>query len=137
MNQSFHRLFCWVGLGLDAFLLTSLMSHFPPSSPTALISFPLSLSIPTDVLDGVEGHSEENAIDSERGEDEEEGRAENDDTDEATNAAASPSMLVTNPLSLEASVPATSSTQGTSGLTNTGFELASLGKVASQLCMFV
>lgn len=108
-------------------------------SLTALISFPLSHSILTDVLGGVEGRSGESTIDGERGEDEEEGRAESeqrhvgcgDDTDETTDASASTSVLVTNPLSLEASVPATSSAQGTSGLTNTGFELSALGKVTS------
>lgn len=99
-------------------------------------------SIPADVLDGSEGHPRDVAIDGQRGEDEEEGRAENeqlhvgcgDDTDDTTDTAASASTLATNPPSLEASPPATSSTQGTSGLTNTGFELASLGKVTSQLC---
>lgn len=85
----------------------------------------------------MEGRSGESAIDGERGECREEGRTESDDTDEATDAAASPSVLVTNPLPLEASVPASSSAQGASGLTNAGFELAPLGKVTSQLCMFV
>lgn len=122
-------------------LFNVLLSSFV--SLTALFVYPLSHSIPTDVLDGVEGRCGENAIDGER--DEEEGRAENeqlrvgcgDDTDATTDTTASTSMLVTNPLSLEASVPATSSTQGTSGLTNTGFEIAALGKVTSLLCMFV
>lgn len=102
-------------------------------------SFLLSRSIPAEVLDGVDGHCGENAVDGERAEDEEEGRAENEqlhvggggDSDEATDTAASPSVLLTNPLSLEASGPASSSAQGTSGLTNTGFELAALGKVTS------
>lgn len=91
------------------------------------------------MLDGVEGRSGENAVDGERDEDEEEGRAEDeqlrvgcgDDTDETTDAAASTSLLVTNPLLLEASAPATSSTQGPSGLTNPAFQLAALGKVTS------
>lgn len=85
----------------------------------------------------MESHRGDDAVDSERGEDEEEGRAENeqlrvgcgDDTDETASAAAYSPTVVTNPLLLEASLPATSSTQGTSGLTNTSFELASLGKV--------
>lgn len=89
----------------------------------------------------MEGRCGENANDGKRGEEKEEGRAENeqlhvgcgDDTDEPTDTAASTAMLVTNPLSLEASVPATSSTQGSSGLTNPEFELAALGKVTSQL----
>ncbi|XP_056903400.1 EH domain-binding protein 1 isoform X3 [Takifugu flavidus] len=88
-----------------------------------------------DVSDRVESHRGDDAVDSERGEDEEEGRAENeqlrvgcgDDIDETAGAAAYSPPLVTNPLLLEASLPATSSTQGTSGLTNTSFELASLG----------
>lgn len=87
----------------------------------------------------MESHRGDEAVDSERGEDEEEGRAENerrrvgcgDDTDETAGAAAYSPTLVTNPLLLEASLPATSSTQGTSGPTNTSFELASLGKVTS------
>lgn len=91
------------------------------------------------MLDGVEGRSGEHAVDGERDEDEEEGRAEDeqllvdcgDDTDETTDAAASTSLLVTNPLLLEASAPATSSTQGPSGLTNPTFQLAALGKVTS------
>lgn len=110
------------------------MSLRPLLSP-----LPSSRSIPTDVLDRAESHRGDDAVDSERGEDEEEGRAENeqlrvgcgDDTDEAAGAAAYSPALVTNPLLLEASVPATSSTQGTSGLTNTSFELASLGKLTS------
>lgn len=125
-----------------AHLFNFVLSSFV--SLTALISSPVSHSAPTDVLDGVECHLGDDAIDGERGEDEEEWRAENeqlpvacgdDDTDETTDAASSSApLLVTNPLSLEASLPATSSTQGTSGLTNTGFELASLGKVTSHLC---
>lgn len=87
----------------------------------------------------MESHRGDDAVDSERGEDEEEGRAESeqlrvgcgDDTDETAGAAAYSPPLVTNPLLLEASLPATSGTQGTSGLTNTSFELASLGKVTS------
>lgn len=97
----------------------------------------MSHSIPADVLDGVESHCGVDAIDGERGEDDEERAAETEqlpvgcggDADEPADAAASASAFVTNPLSLEASLPATSSTQGTTGLTNTGFELASLGKV--------
>lgn len=90
-------------------------------------------------MDREESHRGDDAVDSERGEDEEEGRAENeqlrlgcgDDTDETAGAAAYSPPLVTNPLLLEASLPATFSTQGSCGLTNTSFELASLGKVTS------
>lgn len=101
----------------------------------------MSHSIPADVLDGAESHCGDDAIDGERGEDDEERAAETEqlrvgcggDADEPADAAASASApaLVTNPLLLEASLPATSSTQGTAGLTNTGFELPSLGKVIS------
>lgn len=79
----------------------------------------------------MESHGGDDAIDSERGEDEQLRVGCGDDTDETTGAAAYSPTLVTNPLLLEASLPATSSTQGTSGLTNTSFELASLGKVTS------
>ncbi|KAM9344992.1 EH domain-binding protein 1 [Symphorus nematophorus] len=98
-----------------------------------------------DVLDGVRGHHEDDAVDGERGEDEEEGRAEeeqlhfgggggggdDDDDDEsvapAAAAATSASALVTNPLPLEAFLPTTSSTWEPLELTNPGSELTSLG----------
>lgn len=91
----------------------------------------------------MESHCGDDAIDGERGEDDEERAAETEqlrvgcggDVDEPADAAASASAsapaFVTNPLLLEASLPATSSTLGTAGLTNTGFELAPLGKVIS------
>ncbi len=102
----------------------------------SLCLFPLSHSVPTDVLDGVRGHHEDDAVDGERGEDEEEGRAEEeqlhfgggDDADTVA-AATSASALVTNPLPLEAPLPATSSAQGPLELTNPSSELTSLGKI--------
>ncbi|KAL7383747.1 hypothetical protein ABVT39_016821 [Epinephelus coioides] len=102
-----------------------------------------------DVLDGVRGHHEDDAADGERGEDEEQGRAEeeqlhfgggdyddDDDDDTVATAAAaaaaaaattSASALVTNPLPLEANLPATSSTHVPLERTNPGSELTSLG----------
>ncbi|XP_036979770.1 EH domain-binding protein 1 isoform X3 [Acanthopagrus latus] len=102
-----------------------------------------------DVLDGVRGHHEDDAVDGERGEDDEEGRAEeeqlhfgaasasadaaaaaaaaDDDDDDTIAAATSASALVTNPLPLEALLPTTSSTQGPLELTNPGSDLTSLG----------
>ncbi|XP_042288975.1 EH domain-binding protein 1 isoform X2 [Thunnus maccoyii] len=90
-----------------------------------------------DVLDGVRGHHEGDGVDGERGEDEEEGRAEeeqfhfggggDDDDDDTVAATTSASALVTNPLPLEAPLPATSSTQGPLELTNPSSELSSLG----------
>ncbi|XP_027140156.1 EH domain-binding protein 1 isoform X2 [Larimichthys crocea] len=94
-----------------------------------------------DVLEGVRGHHEDDAVDGERGEDEEEGRAEeeqlhfggggdgddDDDEDDTVAPATSASALVTNPLPLEAPQPATSSTLGPLELTNPGSELTSLG----------
>lgn len=94
------------------------------------------------------GHHEDDAVDGERGEDEEEdGRAEkeqlhfgvgHDDGDDdnvapatAATAAASASTLVTNPLPLEFPLLVASSTQGLLGPTNPGSELTSLGKLAS------
>nr|XP_046258763.1 EH domain-binding protein 1 isoform X2 [Scatophagus argus] len=87
-----------------------------------------------DVLDGVRGHHEDDAVDGERGEDEEEGRAEEEqlhfgggDDDDTVAAAPSASALVTNPRLLEAPLAATSSTLGPLELTNPGSELTSLG----------
>ncbi|XP_058507040.1 EH domain-binding protein 1 isoform X2 [Solea solea] len=91
-----------------------------------------------DVLDGVRGHHEDS---DERGkeeeeEEEEEGRAEEDrlhfagagaDADDDATVAAAAFALDTNPLPLEASVPATSSTHGSLELTNPSSELTSLG----------
>ncbi|XP_008285434.1 EH domain-binding protein 1 isoform X3 [Stegastes partitus] len=100
-----------------------------------------------DVLDRVRSHPEVDGVDGERGEDEEEGRAEedhfhfgvggddddgggaDDDDDDAAAAAAvgaATPALVTNPLPLDA-LPTTSSTQGPLELTNPGSELTSLG----------
>lgn len=113
-------------------LTSSPSSHFSLSFPLSLL---LSHSVPTDELDGVRGHHEDDAIDGERGEDEEEGRAEEEqldfggDDDDAVVAATSASALVTNLLPLEAPLPATSSTQGPLELTNPGSELTSLGKI--------
>ncbi|XP_062256954.1 EH domain-binding protein 1 isoform X2 [Platichthys flesus] len=87
-----------------------------------------------DVLDGVRDHHEDD--DGDRGEDEEEGRAEEEKPhvgddgggdDDTVAAATSPFALVTNPLPLEALLPATSSFQGALELTNPGSELTSLG----------
>ncbi|XP_030011242.1 EH domain-binding protein 1 isoform X2 [Sphaeramia orbicularis] len=97
-----------------------------------------------DVLDGVRGRPEDGGVDFERGEEEEEeeraeeeqlhigGSGDDDDDDggdgdSAVFAATSASALVTNPLPIEASLPDTSTTQGTSELTNPGSELTSLG----------
>lgn len=87
------------------------------------------------------GHHEDDAVDGERGENEEEGRAEKeqlhfgggdgDDDDDTVVAAAAASALVTNPLPLEFPLLAASSTQGPLGLTNPGSELTSLGKITS------
>lgn len=88
------------------------------------------------------GHHEDDAVDGERGENEEEGRAEkeqlhfgggdgDDDDDTVVAAAAAASALVTNPLPLEFPLLAASSTQGPLGLTNPGSELTSLGKITS------
>lgn len=97
------------------------------------------------------GHHGDDAVDGERGEDEEEdGRAEteqlhfgvahhdddDDDDDDtvaaaAAAAAASVSTLVTNLLPLEFPLPAASSTQGLLLPTNPGSELTSLGKLTS------
>lgn len=90
------------------------------------------------------GHHEGDAVDGERGENEEEGRAEkeqllfvggdgddDDDDDTVVAAAAAASALVTNPLPLEFPLLAASSTQGPLGLTNPGSELTSLGKITS------
>jgi len=78
---------------------------------------------------------EEDDVDGERGEDEEEGRAEEaqlrfgsgDDDDHFVGPATSATPMVTNPLPLEA-LPTTSSTQGPLELTNPGSELTFLGK---------
>ncbi|XP_072246692.1 EH domain-binding protein 1 isoform X2 [Leuresthes tenuis] len=86
-----------------------------------------------DVLDRVRSH-EEDDVDGERGEDEEEGRAEEaqlrfgsgDDDDHFVGPATSATPMVTNPLPLEA-LPTTSSTQGPLELTNPGSELTFLG----------
>ncbi|XP_059214950.1 EH domain-binding protein 1 isoform X1 [Centropristis striata] len=87
-----------------------------------------------DVLDGVRSHHED---DGDRGEDEEEGRADeeqlhfgeggdNEDDDDSV-AATSASALVTNPLQMEAFLPATSSTLTPLEFTNPGSDLTSLG----------
>ena len=130
---------------IESFLTSSL-----PLLPNT--SFPLSHSISTDVLDGVRGHHEDDAVDGERGEDDEEGRAEEeqlhfgaasasadaaaaaDDDDDTIAAATSASALVTNPLPLEALLPTTSSTQGPLELTNPGSDLTSLGKITGCGC---
>ncbi|XP_051276245.1 EH domain-binding protein 1 isoform X2 [Dicentrarchus labrax] len=87
-----------------------------------------------DVFDGVRG--QDDAGDGEMGEDEEEGRAEEeqlhfdgggDFDDDTVAAATSASALVTNPQPLEAPLPTTSIIQGPLELTNPGTELASLG----------
>lgn len=115
--------------------MTFFLSHFPSTVPLP----------PTDVLDGVRGHHEDDAVDGGRGENEGEERAEeeqlqfggggdddsgdDDDNDDDTGAATSASALVTNPLPLEALLPTTSSTQGPLELTNPSSELTSLGKI--------
>uniref|UniRef100_A0A667WTF8 EH domain binding protein 1 n=1 Tax=Myripristis murdjan TaxID=586833 RepID=A0A667WTF8_9TELE len=92
-----------------------------------------------DVLDGVAGGDD--GADGERGDDEKEGRAEeeqvhavaaavaavDDDDDDAVATATSTSALDTNPAPLEAPLPATSSTKGPPELTNHDSELTSLG----------
>ncbi|XP_041865876.1 EH domain-binding protein 1 isoform X2 [Melanotaenia boesemani] len=90
-----------------------------------------------DVLDRVKSHDEAH-VDGERGEDEEEGRAaeqqfrfgggidDDDDDDDSVVAATSAPLLVTNLLPLEA-LPATSSTRGHLELTNPGTDQTSLG----------
>lgn len=94
-----------------------------------------------DVLDGVKCHHGDDAVDGERGEDEEEGRAEEEtlhfcgggeDDDDTVATAASASLLVTNPLTVEASL-STSCTLGAQWLTKPGPEPTSLGKITS-LC---
>ncbi|XP_074531242.1 EH domain-binding protein 1 isoform X2 [Halichoeres trimaculatus] len=98
-----------------------------------------------DVLDGVRGHHEDDAVDGGRGENEGEERAEeeqlqfgggagggdddygDDNDDDDTVAATSASALVTNPLPLEALLPTTSTTQGPLEFTNPSSELTSLG----------
>ncbi|XP_069568974.1 EH domain-binding protein 1 isoform X2 [Brachyistius frenatus] len=99
-----------------------------------------------DVLDRVRSHLEDDGVDGQKGEDEEEWRAEeeqlhfggggggggdgddddDDDDDDTVGAATSAPALVTNPLPPEAP-PTTSSTQGPLELTNPGSELTSLG----------
>ncbi|XP_076016393.1 EH domain-binding protein 1 isoform X2 [Genypterus blacodes] len=89
-----------------------------------------------DVLDGMKGDLED-GVDDESVEDEEEERTdeeheddEDDDDDDAAAVAAaatSASALHTNPLPLEASLPATCSTQGPLELTNRGSDLTFLG----------
>lgn len=112
------------------------------------VSFPLSFclccSVPTDVLHGLRGHHEGDGVDGERGENEEKGRTEQeklhfgggdgdyDDGDDRVAGATSVSALVTNPLPLEALLPATSSTQGPLKLINRGSELTSLGKITAE-----
>lgn len=86
-------------------------------------------------------HRDEAGGNFERGEDEEEGSAEEEqlhcgaaDAAAAVFAATSESPLVTNPLPLEASLPATSTAQGPLELTNPGSELTSLGKITGLRC---
>ncbi|XP_061602050.1 EH domain-binding protein 1 isoform X2 [Cololabis saira] len=96
----------------------------------------LSNFAPTDVLDRVNSHEEED-VDGEKWEDEENDRAEEEqlhcgggvgggDAAESVGAGTSTSALVTNPQPLDA-VPTTSSTQGALELTNPGSELTSPG----------
>ncbi|KAM9847599.1 EH domain-binding protein 1 [Aulostomus maculatus] len=95
-----------------------------------------------DLLDGVRGHHEDEVVDVKKGEEEEEGRAEeeqvhfgggddddDDDGDDGDDDAAttSASALVTNPLPLEATLPVTSTSQGTLEFTNPTSELTFLG----------
>lgn len=93
-------------------------------------------------MDGVRSHHEDIGVAGERGEDEEDGRAEEkqlhfggggDHDVDTVGAATSASALPTNLLPLEV-LPTTSSTQGPLELTNPCSELTSLGKITGCHC---
>lgn len=103
--------------------LSSLITSSPPSfhSSSSLLLPSVHLH-PTDVLDRVRSHAGVDGVD---GEDEDEGRAEEDEFQ-----FTAPSAVVTNPLE----APTTSSSQGPVEFTNPVSELTSLGKTRCCCC---